>query len=163
MTEKMTPFSLFVRQALLNPLASPFLPPVEYVLNDFSYANGTKIGTLDVEVIPLVWNTYTQTIFDWNDALILAQYIDADGYTIDETPQNYWRMPTGSELIEALVKAFLETGPPYNGFYADTSYCSSSEISEFEAYFGLNFTAMTLIILGSDLKEAEHTLRCVKI
>ena len=44
---KLLPFNLFVRQALLHPLVSPFLPPPIKVLKDFSYANGKQIGLLD--------------------------------------------------------------------------------------------------------------------
>jgi hypothetical protein len=43
---KFTAFNLFIRQALLYPLTSPFLPPVNKVELAYSYANGTKIGTL---------------------------------------------------------------------------------------------------------------------
>jgi hypothetical protein len=43
---KYTPFSLFIRQCLNYPLESPFLPPPEKVSKDFSYANGSLLGTL---------------------------------------------------------------------------------------------------------------------
>jgi hypothetical protein len=44
---KYTPFNLFMRQAQLYPLTSPFLPPVDKVEKDHSYANGHLIGTLE--------------------------------------------------------------------------------------------------------------------
>jgi len=44
---KLNPFQLFLRQALLYPLASPFLPPVDKVQAGYSYANGNLIGTLE--------------------------------------------------------------------------------------------------------------------
>jgi len=44
---KYLPFQLFIRQCLLYPLTSPFLPPPEKVEKDFSYAAGQKIGTLE--------------------------------------------------------------------------------------------------------------------
>jgi hypothetical protein len=44
---KQTPFSLFIRQCLLYPLASPFLPPENKVEKDYSYAAGQKTGTLE--------------------------------------------------------------------------------------------------------------------
>lgn len=42
---KYTPFSLFIRQCLLYPLASPFLPAEEDVKLGVSYASGQKTGT----------------------------------------------------------------------------------------------------------------------
>jgi len=45
---KFTAFQLFIRQALLYPLTSPFLPPPDKVQKDFSYAAGQKVGTLDI-------------------------------------------------------------------------------------------------------------------
>lgn len=44
---KLLPFNLFVRQALLYPLFSPFLPPVNKVEKNYSYAAGSLIGTLE--------------------------------------------------------------------------------------------------------------------
>lgn len=44
---ELTPFQQFIRQCLLYPLASPFLPPEAKVEKDFSYAAGQKIGTLE--------------------------------------------------------------------------------------------------------------------
>ena len=43
---KYTPYQLYMRQALLYPLTSPFLPPIAKVEKDFSYANGKLVGTL---------------------------------------------------------------------------------------------------------------------
>lgn len=40
------PFQLFLRQALLYPLTSPFLPPENKVELGYSYAAGQKTGTL---------------------------------------------------------------------------------------------------------------------
>lgn len=45
---KLLPLDLFIRQALLYPLISPFLPPVNKVEKDYSYAAGKRIGTLEV-------------------------------------------------------------------------------------------------------------------
>ncbi len=42
------PFNLFMRQALLYPLVSPFLPPIDKVENGFSYAAGKLTGELIV-------------------------------------------------------------------------------------------------------------------
>jgi hypothetical protein len=47
---KFTPFNLFIRQCLLYPLTSPFLPPVIKVEKDYSYANNALIGTLEAGV-----------------------------------------------------------------------------------------------------------------
>lgn len=42
---KLLPLDLFIRQALLYPLTSPFLPPENKVLKDYSYAAGKKTGS----------------------------------------------------------------------------------------------------------------------
>jgi len=42
-----TPFQQFIRQCLLYPLTSPFLPPANKVQKDFSYSAGQLIGTLE--------------------------------------------------------------------------------------------------------------------
>jgi len=44
---KLTPLNLFIRQALLYPLDSPFLPPENKVEEDYSYAAGQKTGSLE--------------------------------------------------------------------------------------------------------------------
>jgi hypothetical protein len=44
----LTAFNCFVRQCLLYPLTSPFLPPIDKVELGHSYAAGAKIGTLIV-------------------------------------------------------------------------------------------------------------------
>jgi len=43
---KFLPINLYIRQGLLYPLTSPFLPPENKVEKDYSYAAGKKIGTL---------------------------------------------------------------------------------------------------------------------
>ena len=45
---KYLPLNLFIRQALLYPLTSPFLPPVDKVEDGHSYAAGRLEGTLEV-------------------------------------------------------------------------------------------------------------------
>jgi len=44
---KLLPFDMYIRQALLHPLTSPFLPPIDKVEKDYSYAAGKRIGTLE--------------------------------------------------------------------------------------------------------------------
>ena len=46
-TKIYTAFQLFVRQCLLYPLVSPFLPPVNKVKKNYSYANNALTGTLE--------------------------------------------------------------------------------------------------------------------
>ena len=43
---KLLPINLFIRQALLYPLTSPFIPPVDKVEENYSYAAGRLTGTL---------------------------------------------------------------------------------------------------------------------
>ncbi len=44
---KLLPFDLFIRQALLYPLTSPFLPAEDKVKKNHSYAAGRLIGSLE--------------------------------------------------------------------------------------------------------------------
>lgn len=44
---KYLPLNLFIRQALIYPLTSPFLPAVDKVEKDHSYAAGRLVGTLE--------------------------------------------------------------------------------------------------------------------
>jgi len=54
--QKQTPFSLFIRQALLYPLVSPFLPQPSDVKKDVSYASGQKVGTYEAGPTPPATN-----------------------------------------------------------------------------------------------------------
>jgi len=44
---KLLPLDLYIRQGLIYPLTSPFLPPINKVEKDFSYAAGKRTGTLE--------------------------------------------------------------------------------------------------------------------
>ena len=46
-TKIYTAFQLFIRQCLLYPLVSPFLPPANKVEKNYSYANNALTGTLE--------------------------------------------------------------------------------------------------------------------
>src|ERR1035437_2742356 len=63
----LTPFQQFIRQSLLYPLASPFLPPITKVQADYSYAAGKLIGTLAVGSPPSVPKTGAVVSYDGNN------------------------------------------------------------------------------------------------
>lgn len=60
---KYLPLNLFIRQALLYPLTSPFLPPESKVEKNYSYAAGKKTGTLPAG-IPKTGQTHSQATGD---------------------------------------------------------------------------------------------------
>lgn len=63
---KLLPLDLFIRQALLYPLDSPFLPPENKVEKGYSYAAGRKTGSLEA----IIWDLlaeYCDNIDDWVD------------------------------------------------------------------------------------------------
>lgn len=159
---KYTPFSLFIRQALLYPLASPFLPPVAKVEKDFSYANGTLIGTLEAGGPALVWQTDQNVVFDWFNSFIYAEYLELDGVTISEMPQNIWRLPNLMEICLALVNSFFPTSPGFpGGFLSEVLYHQSDPASELECYT----TYSTNIVMCCNISDKieEFNVRCVKI
>lgn len=49
---KLTNFNLYIRQALLYPLAAPFLPPEDKVASGHPYAAGRLTGAMLAEVVP---------------------------------------------------------------------------------------------------------------
>jgi len=72
---KYLPLNLFVRQALLYPLVSPFLPPVNKVENGYSYGAGKLIGELIVAAALWERNDETGELTPVNpaDKLIIAE------------------------------------------------------------------------------------------
>jgi len=124
--KKQSPFSLFIRQALLYPLASPFLPAVAYVKKDVSYANGALVGTLEAGPVVLTWQPIaTYGPVDWYDANTYSEYLEIDGETVSETPQNIWRLPDESQLLGRMSDEFVILTQP-QVFGAGYGYWSSS-------------------------------------
>jgi hypothetical protein len=159
---KYTPFSLFIRQALLYPLASPFLPAEADVKLDVSYANGQKTGTYDPLVPALVWQTDPNLTFSHGDALSYAEYLEEDGVTVNENPQNIWRLPTILELMTALNETYLPGGSGIpSGFNTTNNYWSSSLFSETNHYDGINYLDAPKAYIDGDTNL--FNVRCVKI
>jgi len=119
-TKIYTAFQLFVRQCLLYPLISPFLPPVNKVEKNYSYANNALTGTLecaeqknypaDQQFIDngdgtvsdlstgLMWakdgngpGCNNGGVLGWEDAVDFAEALVFAGH-------EDWRLPTISEL-----------------------------------------------------------------
>ena len=132
--ERQTPFSLFVRQALMYPLTSPFLPAEDKVLKDFSYGAGKKIGTLVYQLNTRIWQPFCGPSLTFDNALIYAQYLEDDGITINENPQNIWQMPCLDEIVPAGIDS---QAPGFIGTPADflNSYTwSRVNTTEFTAH-----------------------------
>ena len=160
--KKQSPFSLFIRQALLYPLASPFLPPIDKVQKDFSYSAGQLVGTLEAGPVELTWQPIaTYGPVDWDDANTYAEYLDADGVTVDETPQNIWTLPTESQLLARLSDEYVINTqsqvflPGYN-YWSSSTYAYDLDIAWYASSYGRD------ISYGSSYKSIPVNLvRCV--
>lgn len=102
-------FNLFVRQALLYPLTSPFLPAPADVKKDVSYANNALVGELEGGAVSTVWQVSYNHIMNYANALIYAQYLGADGETVEAIPQNIWRIPTLAEIHASITQRIVDT------------------------------------------------------
>jgi len=86
------PINLYIRQALLYPLRSPFLPPVGKVEKDYSYAAGKLAGSLVSGGPPVIFKTLqTYSIRTGDDGNIQAglaypvpRYVDNGDNTITD-------------------------------------------------------------------------------
>lgn len=153
-------FNLFVRQALLYPLTSPFLPAVADVKKDVSYANGSLLGTYEVAPSVLTWTDSTFSGMDWDTAVLYAQYLDADGTTVDETPQNYWTLPTESQLLSAISDQFILLLPSQTGFSVYTFYLSGSEVDSVK-FYNAYWNTSDLVATKVYKSDTSNSFRCV--
>lgn len=162
MADKQTPFSLFVRQALLYPLASPFLPAEADVRDGVSYANSTKTGTLSAGAPGLTWQTDPVVSLNFFPALTYAEYLNADGVTVNEIPQNIWRLPFLGELCGAIMDTFFtnSSGLP-GGFSTSVSYWANLLVGDYNAMSASGSTDMLNYV--SSLMTENFDVRCVKI
>ena len=87
-------------------------------------------------------------------------YLDADGSTIDLTPQNYWRLPTEGELLKALSKGFIENSDG-GGFQLNYSYWSSTPVAGGPgfAWFANNYSGSVFSINYN--MSSQILVRCV--
>ena len=90
-------------------------------------------------------------------------YLEADGSTIDLTPQNYWRLPTEGELLKALSKGFIENSDG-GGFQVNYSYWSSTPVTPVAggpgfAWFANNYSGSVFSINYN--MSSQVLVRCV--
>jgi len=159
---KFTPFNLFIRQALLYPLTSPFLPAVGDVKLATSYAAGQKIGTYDPVPPPLEWQTDPDLLKTWADAVDYALHLEADGITVNEDPQNIWRLPTSVEIVKALSDQLFSDGSGVPGGFATEAIYWSSLVFDVDFSYAGNNIAFQTMCATYDV-TIENNVRCVKI
>jgi len=159
---KYTPFSLFIRQALLYPLASPFLPAEADVKKDTSYANGALTGSYDPVVPVLEWQPDQNVLFDFYSALTYAEYLEADGVTVSECPQNIWRLPTAVEIGFALLNSYFEGDYYPSGFVENVIYWSSVIVYGSWAWSFVCSQGNNMYVNYNSL-GLDQNVRCVKI
>lgn len=150
----LTAFNLFVRQCLLYPLTSPFLPQESDVKLAVSYAAGQKIGTMptitqknypaDQQLV----DNGDGTISDISTGLMWAQngvgngcnngnqliWTSAVGFadTLDFAGHTDWRLPTISEL--ATIIDYSTSYPSIDALFINTqssNYWSSTVNSSY--------------------------------
>ena len=183
-TKIYTAFQLFVRQCLLYPLISPFLPPVNKVEKNYSYANNALTGTLecaeqknypaDQQFIDngdgtisdlstgLMWakdgngaGCNNGGVLDWEDAIAFAEALEFAGY-------DDWYLPETKEL-ETIVD-YSAVGPAINatyfpntqsGYYwSSTTYADLTEAAWYVSFSG-GYT-------DGSLKGNACYVRCVR-
>ena len=186
---KQTPFSLFIRQALNYPLDIPFLPQESDVKLGVVYSAGQKTGSyagggscdypaeadvkkgvqFDTETktgtygpLPndLEWQTVNDLAMSQPAAVIYAQYLDADGVTVDETPQNIWRLPKCSEAVYSCASYFFGGPSPLIIWPWEILFWSDYNFSGFAAYFGVQYGQT---VANVNMDTMEYHVRCVKI
>jgi len=157
-----TPFSLFVKQALQYPLASPFLPAEADVKSAVSYANGKLTGSYAPVGPPLIFQPEPTLSMDFAAAAIYAEYLEIDGVTVNENPQNIWHIPTIKELTSVIDYSIYnpaadETKVP--GIQSDF-YWSSTAYADYTSYaWSVGFYSG---YVDYDVKTGNGYVRCVR-
>ena len=159
---KQTPFSLFIRQALQNFTGNSFIPQESDVKSGVQYASGQKTGSYAGGGGDPIWQYDQNQNLDWSSAQIYAQYLDADGATVDETPQNIWRLPTIGELMKAKTDGFISSDGG-GGFLSNSYHWSASEDIHNAGQAWFVFAYPSVLNLYSDSEEISFHVRCVKI
>jgi len=90
-----------------------------------------------------------------------CQYLDANGSTLDMTPQNIWRLPTHAE--QAALTAALITTFPSAKYWSSTVNSSNSSLVHFadindQLSDGSHFSSFD----SSDAAAETHNIRCVR-
>ena len=96
-------------------------------------------------------------------AVEYCNYLEADGTTIGETPQNIWRLPTIGELMEGLTDQYM-VFPAIVSEFADNNYYWSSTLdvgTQGNAQFAYDGTPGD--VYGSSAVENDNiSVRCVR-
>ena len=128
---KYLPFNLFVRQALLYPLTSPFLPPIAKVEKDYSYANASLIGTLAGGAVLHTGQTVSHNTGDDgnNDGTAKSYTDNGDGTVTDNQTGLMWQKDhysNGAALSYADALAYAKAAT--TGTYTNWRVPSISEL-----------------------------------
>jgi len=162
MPTKYTPFSLFIRQALLYPLTSPFLPAEADVKFGVSYANGKLTGQFYQTPPPENWQNDQNVTFNYADAVDYAAHLEVDGVTVNPEVQNIWRLPTISELIFAICLSVLPDGDGRTDVFNNSSeYIGSPLRDEFDMYTAKANGGFPQV--NSQDSTGTYSVICVKI
>ena len=132
----LTPFAQFIRQALLYPLYSPFLPPVSKVEKDFSYSAGQLKGTLEAGVAGLPRTGQTESYQDYDDGYYEAGLPAGEGTRfIDNLDNTITDSVTGLDWIqnEAIVSG---NGFDFSGVYYGADAINAITAMNAESYAG---------------------------
>ena len=159
---KYTPFSLFIRQALLYPLASPFLPAEADVKLAVSYANGKLTGSYTPVGPPLIFQPEPYLNMDWDAAAIYAEYLEIDGVTVSETPQSIWHIPTIEELFSVIDYLTFNPAADISKVpdIQSSAYWSSTSVAVSSTYAWLVFFYYGDV--SFDDKAGRSYIRCVR-
>lgn len=124
-------------------------------------SNALKYGW-SVGAPVLIWQTDPGLSLTYANALIYAQYLEADGVTVSATPQNIWRVPKIYEILTAHVNSIFYESTPYpGGFIIGRSYWSNNGATIYYTYFSAH--AVDFDFDGSMYVPGPYYIRCVKI
>lgn len=157
-----TGFNLFVRQALLYPLTSPFLPAVADVKKNVSYANGELIGTLESGAPVLTWSSVNELSFYFDDAVLYAQYLESDGVTVSEIPQNIWRLPTMHEFMSVVDYSIYTPASLVSPAFNSLTHWSGDTCA-FNSEYAWDIDMNTGYITFNEKVAQPYNVRCVLI
>lgn len=141
-------------------------------------------GTLQGAPAPLTWQTDPNLQLCWDanqgcsagsgvldpvgDQSILlgaveyCQYLDADGTTVQTTPQNVWHLPTPQEFISITDFSTYNNATQVPGFAQYSYYWSSTEYANNPSYAWIWYTNDGYINNDYGTKFNQYHVRCVR-
>jgi len=145
----LTAFNLFIRQCLLYPLASPFLPAPADVRKDLSYANGSKIGTLVGGGLPRTGQI--TPVADYDDGYyqagnpIVPRFIDNGNGTITDRGTNKQWVKQPELIIPGATGVHSSNQiQVYQGYwYNETTYAKADAVRESDGTYWICAVAHT--------------------